>query len=124
MALQNHLMVSDIDGALYDTRSENWSEKPLRSNYALHHREINSVANMKSTLRAGGYAWPGGYELVFITSDGATICFDCARENFALVADSIRNDICDGWKIVACDIAENYEEKPLYCDHCSRNINV
>ena len=122
--MQHHFMISEIDGALYDTRSENWSAKPLRDNYARHHREINSVAEMKATLRAGAYAWPGGYELIFITSDGAALCFDCARENFHLIADSIRNDIRDGWKVIACDIAENYDESPLYCDHCSRQINV
>jgi hypothetical protein len=121
--MRNHLMISESDGALYDTRAENWSEKPLRANYARHHRNIQTVADMKATLRAGAYAWPGGYELFFITSDGAAICFNCARENFALIADSIRNDICDGWKVIGCDIAEYYDES-LYCDHCSRQINV
>lgn len=122
--MQHHFMVSESDGALYDTRAENWSAKPLRANYARHHRTIETVSDMKATLRAGAYTFPGCYELFFITSDGAGLCFDCAREKFALIADSIRNDIRDGWRVIACDIAENYDESPLYCDHCSRQINV
>lgn len=111
-------MIGECDGALYDTRATNWSEKPLRANFAWHHRTIESVADFKATLRAGKYTFPGGCELFFITSDGAALCFECARENFALVADSIRTDTSDGWKIVACDIADHYESG-LYCDHCS-----
>ena len=119
--MRSHYMIGECDGALYDTRAQNWSGKPLRANFAWHHKTIKTVADFKATLRAGRYTFPGGYELFFIASDGATIRFDCARENFALVADSIKTDARDGWKIVACDIAEYYESG-LYCDHCSREL--
>jgi len=119
--MQSHYMVGECDGALYDTRVQNWSEKPLRANFAWHHRTIGSVADLKATLRAGKYTFPGGYELFFATSDGAAICFDCARENFAFAADSIRTGTSDGWQIVACDIAD-YHESGLYCEHCSRAL--
>ena len=119
--MRSHYMIGECDGALYDTRAQNWSGKPLRANFAWHHKTIKTVADFKATLRAGRYTFPGGYELFFIASDGATICFDCARENFALVADSIKTDARDGWKIVACDIADYYESG-LSCDHCSREL--
>jgi hypothetical protein len=119
--MQSHYMVGECDGALYDTRAQNWSDKPLRANFAWHHRKIESVADLKATLRAGKYTFPGGYELFFTTSDGAAICFDCARENFALIADSIKTDTSDGWKIIACDIADHYESG-LSCDHCAREL--
>jgi hypothetical protein len=119
--MQKHFMISESDGGLYDTRSANWSEKPLRANYARHKRKIESVADMKATLRAGQYAFPGGYELVFIAGDGGVICFDCARENFALICDSIRGQHSDGWRVVACDIADCYEDG-LSCDQCGREI--
>ena len=121
--MKDHFMISECDGALYDTRAKNWSANPLRANYARHHRDINSVADMKATLRAGAYTFPGGYELFFIASDGGAICFDCAREEFYSIAHSIKNDIRDGWKFEACDIADHYED-PLYCDHCSRSMNA
>lgn len=119
--MQAYFMVSESDGGLYDTRGANWSAKPLRANYARHKRNIESVADMKAALRAGAYAWPGGYELFFITSDGGAICFDCARKEFALICDSIRNRHNDGWRVVACEIA-HYCEDGLACDHCSREI--
>lgn len=119
--MQSYYMVGECDGALYDTRAQNWSDKPLRANFAWHHRKIESVADFKATLRAGKFTFPGGYELFFITGDGAAICFDCARDNFALIADSIKTDTNDGWRIVACDIAEHYESG-LSCDHCSREL--
>jgi hypothetical protein len=119
--MRAHFMISESDGGLYDTRGTNWSEKPLRANYARHKRKIESVADMKATLRAGAYAWPGGYELFFITRDGGAICFDCARKAFRLICDSIRNGHSDGRRVVACDIAEYYEDG-LACDHCGRDI--
>jgi hypothetical protein len=119
--MKEHFFISSCDGALHDTRDSDWSEKPLRSNYAGHKRNIESVADMKATLRAGAYCWPGGYELFFSTNDGGAICFDCARKEFNLICDSIRHGHNDGWRVVACEIAEYYEDG-LACDHCNREI--
>jgi hypothetical protein len=33
------------------------------------------VSELKSILRAGPYAWPGGYPLYFLTIDGGTLSF-------------------------------------------------
>jgi len=121
--MKPHYMISESDGALYDTRIADWSHNPLRANYARHHKAIESVADMKATLRAGKFTFPGCYELFFITSDGAALCFDCAGGNFDLVADSIRGNHNDGWRIVACDIADHYEDG-LYCDHCNKTLCV
>jgi hypothetical protein len=118
--MRDHLFVAD-DGALYDTRDPVWSTKPLRANYVAHKRDVKSVADMKASLRAGPFAWPGGHEIFFIASDGGAICFDCARKEFLLICDSIRNDHSDGWRVVACDIAD-YCEDGLMCDNCGREI--
>jgi len=118
--MKDYLFIAS-DGGLYDTRDSKWSVKPLRADYAQHKGKIESVADMKATLRAGAYAWPGGYELFFITSDGGAICFDCARKEFRLICDSIRNGHNDGWRVVACEIAD-YCEDGLACDHCGREI--
>ena len=115
-----HYFISDTDGALHDTRMANWSSRPIRTNYKLHHRSIDSVADLKATLRAGAYAWPGGYPLFFITSDGAALSFDSARENLPQVIWSIANGVNDGWRVVACDI--NYEDGDLTCDHSGKQI--
>ena len=80
MKVPNHLFVG-CEGALYDTRNPLWSKSaPLRADYCLGHRDINTVAQFKSTLRNGAYAWPGGYQMYLICSDGAPLCPQCQAE--------------------------------------------
>lgn len=119
--MQQYYFVSESDGALYDTRVENWSHNPLRVNYARHHSYIESVADMKATLRAGQFTFPGCYELFFIANDGGALCFDCAKGNYHQIAYSILGHINDGWRVVACDIADHYEDG-LYCDYCNKTL--
>lgn len=120
---RDHFMISESDGALYDTREAEWSKlPPLRSNYARHHRHIESAADFKATLRAGAYAWPGAYELFFIVNDGGALCFDCARTQARLVIDSIRHRTDDGWRVTLCEIAALHEDG-VDCDHCGRTMH-
>jgi hypothetical protein len=117
--LPTHFMVGG-DGSLFDTRQENWYSNPIRANYQQQHRAINTVADLKATLRAGQYAWPGGYPLYFITSDGAALSFQTVRAEFGLVVDSVRECLADGWQVVACDV--NWEEFDLIDDHSGNPI--
>jgi hypothetical protein len=71
-------------------------------------------------LRAGPFAWPGGYPLYFICEDGGVLSFESARSEFGNIADSIRRDISDGWRVVGCDI--NLEDSQLICDHTGARI--
>lgn len=119
--LPEYLFVSDSDGALYDTRVAAWSAGlPLRANYRRTASEIRTVADLKATLRNGPYAWPGGYPLYFITSDGAALSFESVQKEFRLIVDSIQTGTNDGWRVVGCDI--NYEDSELYCDHSGERI--
>jgi len=93
---------------------------PLRTNYKFQHHNITSGQDLRATLRAGEFAWPGGYQLFFITSDGAALSFDSVRKNLRSVLDSIRTKCNDGWRVVACDI--NYEDTELTCDHSGEPI--
>ena len=78
------------------------------------------ISKIKEVIRTR-YAFPGGYELFLIASDGATICTTCARENFRCIVDSTKNEIADGWAIVAYD-AECNIDGPLNCEHCNKVI--
>ena len=63
------------------------------------------------------YAFPGGYPLFAVTSDGACLCSTCCsseREQIGTTTGS------DGWNVVGLDI--NYEDTTLHCDHCSAQI--
>ncbi len=115
--LPGHLFATD--GALYDTRRQDWtSAQPLRPVYKRHFAEISTTAEFKASLRAGGYTFPGGYTLAFITSDGCVLCFDCAEKEARLVLDSIRRDIRDGWQVAGLINADDCDGG-ITCDHCS-----
>jgi len=119
--LPKDFMISDTDGCLYDTSKAGWSgNPPIRTNYRWSHREIKTVADLKATLRAGAWAWPGGYPMYFITSDGGALSFETVRKEFRRIAESVRDQAKDGWTVVACDI--NYENKELYDDHTNKRI--
>ena len=66
------------------------------------------------------YAWPGGYERIAITDDGAIICHACVKSELRQIATSYKGD---GWRVERMDIVENYDEEPLYCDHCGALLN-
>ena len=65
------------------------------------------------------WVWPGGYEKIFITSDGGVLCFSCADENKSIILNSRAYHWNDGWEVVGVDI--NWESE-LYCDHCGNKI--
>lgn len=116
--MKDHFFISETDGSLHDTRDTNWSSSPLRKNYSRHHREIKTVADVKATLRAGAFAWPGGYPLYFVTNHGCALSFDAVRDNLqSIMGDLVRDDYC---KIVGCDV--NYEDDDLVCDHTGEPI--
>ena len=120
MDLPKHLFVGS-DGDLYDTRVGHWSAKePLRKDYRYTHRSIETVAQLKATLRAGEFAWPGGYQLYFLTDDGATLSFDGARSSLECCYDAIKTKSNNGWRIVGCDV--NYEDDEMTCAHTGAKI--
>lgn len=68
------------------------------------------------------YAWPGGYPLFIVFSDGGVMHPDCARSNWRQIAEStVRND-GSGWRVCGADI--NYEDDSLYCDDCGKPIRA
>lgn len=66
------------------------------------------------------HAWPGGYQIVYRTSDNAVFCPDCVNKEIVRIAQEIRNpDRHDSFHIVDC---ATYDEGALRCDHCNSNI--
>lgn len=116
----DHLFACD-DGALYDTRVQGWyKQTPLRRVFKRTYGEIRTTAEFKATLRAGAYAWPGGYQQYLVCSDGDALCFDCGRKELRNILDSIARQDRSGWRVMATDI--NWEDSQLYCAHCSELI--
>lgn len=80
----------------------------------------NKWQTIKSAIR-NGYAWPGGYPLFLIMSDGEALSIDAARDNFkqicaAYLSDNRRSP----WYAIAAEI--NWEDEQLYCAHTNAKI--
>lgn len=81
---------------------------------------INNSKDLRTALRNGPYAWPGGYPLYFITHDGEALSFKAVRDEYRLVLRSVREKSNDGWRVVGVDI--NYEDEDLICAHTNERI--
>lgn len=81
---------------------------------------INTVSDFRKAYRAGPYAWPGGYPVFFITSDGATLSFKAAKLERRNILEAIAHKQNDGWRVVARDI--NWEDPALFCEHTNERI--
>jgi len=82
--------------------------------------EINTVGDFRRAIRNGAYAWPGGYPLYFVTSDGGALSFKAAKAERRLILASIAYGQDDGWRVVGEDI--NWEDCDLICDHTGERI--
>lgn len=81
---------------------------------------IRTVSDFRRFIRSGPYAWPGGYDVLFATSDGGTLCHACAESNRRQVVDSLAIvDVRGGWHVsgvfLSCDT-----DGELWCDHCDK----
>lgn len=67
------------------------------------------------------YAWPGGYPMVYLTSDGATLCPDCVNKEIDRVDAELRHpEHHDQFRVISADV--HWEGEPLVCDHCNKEI--
>lgn len=82
-----------------------------------------TVAELKKYFtkgRAQSYAWPGGYPVFFLTSDGETMCPDCVTKNRAEIIRATGENSRGGWAIAAVDV--NWEDLEMFCCECSKRI--
>lgn len=83
---------------------------------------INSISDFRRAVRNGPYAWPGGYPLYWIMSDGAAVAFDVARVSWEgrRMLEALLDNANDGWRPIALEI--NWEDTELYCEHTGERI--
>jgi hypothetical protein len=92
--------------------------------------KIMTTKDFKKAIRNGPFAWPGGYSVLFICSDGGLLCHECANKNARRIIDSIRNNSRDGWKVeaicieaVSADCAREVSEDLIsYCSNCNKEF--
>lgn len=76
-----------------------------------------TLAAIKGTLRAGAYAWPGGYPIYFVACDGEPLSFSAVRENWKRICaahiGAPKGYRDEQWAICGAEI--NWEDPDLYC---------
>jgi len=82
---------------------------------------IETVADFRKAVRMGPYAWPGGYPLYWITSDGGALSWEVCKTERHNILWSLHNKVDDGWRVVALDV--NYEDD-IICDHTGKQIEA
>lgn len=87
------------------------------------------MANDLTALKAShegklpAYAFPGGYPVIYIASDGEVFCAPCANgENGsdARIANGPDDVPSDGWLLIGFDVF--YEGPDEHCAHCGKAI--
>lgn len=81
---------------------------------------ISTGLEFRQTLKAGPYAWPGGYPLILVCDDGGVLCFDCGKSEGRQIIDAIRTRTNNGWRVSACVI--HWEGPDETCNHCGKVI--
>jgi len=82
---------------------------------------ITNTQELKQALRAGPYAWPGGYPTFFLAADGEPLCHKCVRRGFKSVLwEMHKPKQGDMFRVIAHEI--NYEDAALHCAHCEEPI--
>ena len=78
------------------------------------------LQSIKEAIRAQ-YAWPGGYPLYILMSDGGALSIKAARDNWRQICRAVMaGDRLDSWHAHAPQI--NYEDCGLYCAHTGARI--
>ena len=78
---------------------------------------LEQIREPDGTLPA--FAWPGGYPVMYLFSDGAGCCAACANGQNGSIARTINesdDNPNDGWYIVGYWI--HHEGEPAACEHC------
>jgi len=62
------------------------------------------------------YAWPGGYELRVVMSDGGVLCRQCVKDNWREIVQATLHGLRDGWEAAAVDVL--WEGPAVCCAQC------
>jgi hypothetical protein len=81
-----------------------------------------TVADLKSFIRSGGYAWPGGYPCALLMADGECIDAQAARENYRQIRRNMRRDTRTSQDWTPLEVFIHWEGEPLTCAHSGRVI--
>lgn len=95
----------------------------LRGQAMANEKTLAALKDAKTVAR-NRYAWPGGYAMFLVMTDGGCLCSDCVKAEWKNIAHSTIGGYRDGWQAAAADCMANVDsEDPVICDHCGKDIS-
>ena len=65
------------------------------------------------------FAWPGGYPIYIVLTDGVMLCRECLKSEYSQLIWDIDNKCDTGWTPAGRDVLY---EGPEYCGHCNHPL--
>jgi len=81
--------------------------------------DINHPMGAARYVRRERYAFPGGYPLALLTTDGGLLCPDCVTREFAQVSWEHRHGCNGGFRPVRVVCGADTDGE-MRCDHCDK----
>jgi hypothetical protein len=82
--------------------------------------DLNHPMGAARIVRREKYAWPGGYPLALVLTDGALLCPACVAAEFSQVSYAHRHRINDGWRPAGLAVLYDAQDDGASetCAHC------
>ncbi len=78
-------------------------------------RDVMPLQRVKELLRAGPYAWPGGYPMFFVCADGEPMSFTATRQNWRQVVGAHSPAAWSDRSFAIAAVEVNWEDRELRC---------
>lgn len=98
----------------------------LPARIGLIHPRFDSKRHAIFSVARHKFAWPGGYALVAIMSDGECLCADCVKENVAQIVRETREpDFNTGWEYAGvATVGNDFDPEGETCANCYRDLST
>jgi len=83
---------------------------------------IESFEEFEKALADGPYAFPGGYPLYFVMSDGEAMSFKAAVAEKERIREAFEDRSSSDRDWIPMGVEINYEDANLYCCHTNERI--
>jgi hypothetical protein len=100
---------------------EDYKQHPTTGNWITQKYDLDKPVDMARYIARIQYAFPGGYMILGITSDGSLLCPNCIKEEYVNIHHSTKHEYNDGWRIIGITTSAELDDHEV-CSHCNKEI--